>query len=455
MTEVITNLPSQLPDKLFEQGTDSVRERLSQEALFESFDLYIKRKYKQPVYGESATFEDEFKVISEAETNRALIEPLDESEPGMGTERPAMTVCIPIAIKNEDPSRIAHTIDIISKAQSKLDKPVEVVLWANARYDDSDEASVAESAQVRYQLLKDALKEEDHPGLKLKTALQIMPEKEATMSRIRSNYMEAVALEALEGGYGFDHPVMWLDADIASLSPSAFRDVEKSVRGFEAAVVHTNAHYSVDWLKDKSFKGMDDPAKAIVIGELLRRQIIRENPRAEYLEESGISFALGTYLNAGGVNTSDPINEAGRLRGRIRDFGPEIVPGFLRPSANAFTDIVVLPKTHMGLSARRHYELVKKHGPKVISNYNVVENGKDYTLYNDMHKDEGDEAYPIAENLGELYTALDGLQVRLTRSTESRREYSPGMKKRGDLIDDLLDKHFPASTEDTLDAPSD
>lgn len=457
MTEVITNsinnsLVLRDPGEQLDYETVSTREKLSQEALFEAFDLYLKKKHEPSSrYGGAVTLNDELKVIAGVEANNNLIELLYENEPGMETERPAMTVCIPIAIQNEDPSRIAQTINIISRSQAKLDKPVEVVLWANARYEDSDEASVTEDAQARYQLLKDTLKEDDHPGLKLKTALQILPEKEATMSKIRSNYMEAVALGALEEGYGFDHPVMWLDADITSLSPSTLKDVEKTVREFEAAVVHTNTHYSVDWLKDKSFKGMDDAAKAIVIGELLRRQILREKPQAEYLEESGMSFALGTYLNAGGVNTSQPIDEAGRLRGRIRDYGPEIVPGFLRPPAGAFTDIVVLSKAHMGLSARRHYELVKKYGPKAIANYNTGYNGKSYTLYSDMSK--SDEKYPVAERSGEVYFALNGLSMRLARrSRHDGSMLSADMQKRENMIDDLLGKHFPVSPQAKVDA---
>lgn len=457
-------------------------EHLKQQALVRAFEAYIVTARSQHLLGPSNWAQREARIAELGEhsideiskpaareidrnhaelfkdiiSNHQLVEVLGEKE--VSPEEPAITVCVPVAILAEKEERAVRTIKLVSRAQQKLGEPVEVLLWTNARHKDSgeDKRVVANKARYRYKKLKTTIGGVDNPGLTIKTALQVLPESEATMSRLRANYMEAVAFDAVHRGYGFDHPILWLDADTTFLSSNSLRDIEKSVREFEAMFVHTNAHFSLDWLKDRTLNGMDDVSKAIALEEIVRRQIIRErrsdSHMNNYMEECGLAFALGVYLDAGGLNTADPINESSGLEDNIEraqdgyawandpanpHYPPHhpqkrIVPDFLRPSLGSpIRKEKIITAAHMGISARRHYAVVQKYGVESIGDYDDA--GPRYELFSHL-EEWSEEPEPIF---------TEDIRYVLGRLVRTTPVHTPAMGRRLQLVKKVLDHHLP------------
>jgi hypothetical protein len=253
--------------------------------------------------------------------NYALLETLPGDHPDVEPDKPALTVCIPLAINREDPAALGRALDVLAKAQRQFGKPVDVIIWANAKYaTDPEQAAAAETAALHYAALRERLAARSAQGLHIRTALQVLPEPEATMSKLRANYMDAVAVDAEVRDLGYDHPVMWVDADVTGLSRHVFEQIESGVRDFKSMLVRPYAtHYSIDWAAGQPLSEADTPTRAVAISEIMRRQEKRHSGRMGYPEESGFAFAVGTYLLLGGINTSDPINESHKLRGKAHE----------------------------------------------------------------------------------------------------------------------------------------
>jgi len=250
--------------------------------------------------------------------NYDLLESLSGAE--QEREKPEITICIPVAINREDPSTTRRALDVVSRAQQKFGKPVQVILWANAKYrDGNDKEAVSMEALGRYDSLRTSLRERQDGALEIRTALQVKPQHEASIGQVRANYMEAVALDVQKRHLGYDHPVMWIDADAIDISDNTFEQVTQKVRSFEDFFVHPMTHYGIDWHEGATLDQADAATKVVVIDEIRRRQENRNVIRATannadiagvYHEENGLAFAIGTYLSIGGLPAGQRANES-------------------------------------------------------------------------------------------------------------------------------------------------
>lgn len=353
------------------------------------------------------------KVLEKMAAKADLLEDLGDNaspEEDEQAPEPALTVCIPVAVTREDPEKVAHTVSLIKRSQQNLGKPVDVIVWANDRYDEGDEASTQEAAATSYAAMKEKLQPIDGDGLHIQTALEVLPKDEATMVDLRSNYMDAVSVKAAQRGYGVEHPVLWMDADTTELSPDALGMVEQSVRNFDAMLVHTNIRYNLDWANGTSFDELDDASKAVAIYELGRRQHARfeqaigtadSGAQVGYNDEPGMAFALGSYLAGGGLHQQagerrtyrSGVDESHILEANIaraREHLPEAV--FQNEDRETAKRITYLEDARMGVSNRRLYRDVQERGTDA---FRWEERGE-YVLASDAPKPSGEAPAPIS-----------------------------------------------------------
>jgi hypothetical protein len=401
-------------------------------------------------------------VRERMEGNYELLEDVgpskDEEHPD-----PFMTICIPVALLQEDQATIDRTLDAIHTSQKTLDKPIQVILWANARYEQAEQAGLKTSIKQRYQALRTppkaakryeklraSLGRFDGTGLEFKTALQVLPEEDSTMSQLRSNYMDSISILAQKEGYGYDHPIMWLDADTTYITANTLGDIGSKVKNFDALFVHAAERYTMEWAKGKPRSELDDETKSVMLNEIHRRitskKALSQDPEhgTGYTEESGLAFAVGTYLDAGGVDINDPINEAGLLIKNGRELLSRGNAGFHRDhSPNDETEalpslVEYVRSARIGLSARRHYRAVKAIGVRAL--YNVqFQNYSDYTLFSDRSSSKAKT--PPKEPI-----TRDGMHkfIRLQESA-NRRRVSPLLEPSEEqqrLVGNMVDANF-------------
>lgn len=360
-----------------------------------------------------------------ARTKSAIQESMSRNHellPSLDLEKkkePTMTICMPVALSVEDPVQIAEALSRINN--SAVDGEFEVIVWANTKSGDLSE----EDIQTKYAALTDELAKLDCPKLEIRPALQVLDETQATITNIRGNYMEAVALDCQQRGYGPDHPVMWLDADTTFVSGGSLEAIADSVRTEKGIFVHANLQFSADWATGVPLDQLDSATKAFVANEIHRRQGQRNraefNDPAGYLEESGLAFSLGTYLLSGGVNRTYDINESAHLTlkydqnylGPIRQAGNE---ERYRELDSKFYHYIKAAR--IGSSGRRHYELAKKEGVDGLFDPDVT--GYGYGgLYSEMQpsSDANDKEY-------DMKALLERKEATESPRTELRQRYS-------------------------------
>lgn len=440
------------------------RHKLSQQALKDSLENFIDERADFLEESDETSFESLLE-------NHSLLEDIGE-KPEADTTEPACTVCIPVALLREDITTIDRTISLLAEAQKKMGKPVEVILWTNARYEDGNQEAIEQEASQRYDSLKEHLRGSTNDALRLRSALQVLPKERATMSQLRANYMDAVAMEGVERGYGFEHPVIWVDADMTQMTDNTLQELEAGVRNFDAKFLHADVRYSADWAERTGLEKQDDATRAFVVNEIQRRQDNRlrssKDSSAEYIEEWGLAFALGTYLKAGGVNTEFPVDESRnlleatldrelkaisnrvykdsknlRLQEEYVEGGDldSIVPSFLWPTDEPPQHLKYIKSAHIGGSGRGQYEKIKQNGVDSLVNNGT---GK-YELFSDMElKDPGTLGGVISND--EMHN-LATLQEDDRRSDElildpdqvRRQEFSRRVIRR------MIDKYFEAA----------
>ena len=361
--------------------------------------------------------------------------------------KPAMTICVPVAILKEDSARITKLLEDIKAQQKYFSEPVEVILWTNAKFSPDTEASVKEEAAKAYEQLKDQIQCTVDGSIQIKSALKVSPEAEFSMSKVRSDYMEALAIHAKERGYGFDHAVMWLDADTTDIRYGTLKAVADDVKSFKTLFSQPTMYYSVDWA-DKPIAEMDNATRAFAVDEVARRMALRAGaPNGHYggnehgyFEESGCSFALGTYLRAGGVNRRDPINETMGLinrasqkreeqRKELRGLGG-IIPKTLTSRQEVFSlgrqkITHRVTEARIYVSGRNHYEGLRETGV-------MAERRSDSSLSNESYRLFADVATTdVAADIN-----IDNLKRRATTGASRGTNYD------SEKIERLLDKYF-------------
>lgn len=380
-------------------------------------------------YPELSGTEAERAGLASMEANYALLEAVGGAELREDSIESICTVTIPVAILNEDINSVISAVEKIKRSRTGSATPLDVVLWTNAKYTEDNKTEIKDKSSELYGQLVKKLRSLGDDNLRIKSALQLIPDADFSMSKLRSNYMDAIALDSLDKGYGFNHPVMWVDADLTHLSKGSIEEVVDSLAHREAIFIHTNLQYSIDWQPNSAETGHDITTKAVILNEMQRRQLSwldNEQYATGYHEESGLAFALGVYLNAGGVDRKQRINESATLLKRAEDvmYGDPEAP--LIPSTIDTFEGFETKKTkyiksaRMGISARRHYQVAKREGAKGL--YDVDASGYGGQLYTDMVKSEESVAIDNSSMEGLFNANNDQWGKRVPRKLAIDRE---------------------------------
>jgi hypothetical protein len=326
-------------------------------------------------------------------TQHALLEPVNDATGIRSRSEPALTACMPVAILKEKQTTVLRAANVFAQAQQQYGRPVELILWTNAKYNEGDQrGDVDQSAREQYERLREQLQRTNASELTIKTALQVLPKYEATMTKLRSNYMDAVAIDAIKREYGYSHPILWLDADLSFMSRGTLAEIESGVRNFDALLVHPETIFTADWANGTLLSNTDIETRAFATCEIQRRQIARRTPASkilshfsDYFEECGLACAIGTFCNARGLNTDRAIGESASL---IANVDSAQVPDFLIAHRDNIPPKACYKRgVRIGMEGRRHYEIIKALGSRGLVSalsdqaYNETCIESDFTQY--------------------------------------------------------------------------
>lgn len=250
------------------------------------------------------------------------------------SQKPAntgMTVCIPLAIRYETPETIERLMQQIISASNGVENGVNVLIWANAKYKDHEEfSSVEQEVITSYKELRQQLQhlEQESDTVTISTAMdKIVPDEQFSMSQIRNNYMEAITGRLIDGELEEDHPIVWLDADTTRIRPNTLSAIQRHIKKDPYKFCHPDINYSLEWLEGKQPEEWDANSKLLFIDEMAQREhkrVALEKGFRAYPDECGFSFSLSNFVNSGGLDTNDPIDESSRLLMRAGHAGCDV-----------------------------------------------------------------------------------------------------------------------------------
>lgn len=323
------------------------------------------------------------------EDNYAKLETLGNVEAGSA----GLTVVIPVAVLSEDFEGLKHVMELITVAQKDLGESINVVIWANAFYKGArQKKSVLQSADQRYADLQAELESFSSDDVRVRIALATY-KGNVHMTNVRSDYMEAVAMMAIKENSSFMHPVLWLDADTTSLKPRSLAMMRDEVQKGQVLFPHLKLNFDIDWLDaSQPLSQADNATKAVAVDEINRRIAYRDNEDKGYYEESGLGFAIGTYLSSGGLNPKfanmpmPAISETNSLmmratdvrdtRGKLQNLenpedpkGWNIIPDNLITSDQPTQLFGYIANSRAGISARRMHKQVRQSGAIALLQY--------------------------------------------------------------------------------------
>lgn len=276
------------------------------------------------------------------------------------SQKPAntgMTICIPLAIRYETPETIERLMQQIIGASNGVENGVNVLIWANAKYKDHEElSSVEQEVSMSYKELRQQLQrlEQESDTVTISTAIdEIIPDEQFSMSQIRNNYMEAITGRLIDGEIDETHPIVWLDADTTRIRPNTLSAIQRHTKKDPYKFYHPDINYSLEWLEGKRPEEWDVNSKLLFIDEMAQREHKRVAVEKgfkildrAYPDESGLSFTLSKFVNSGGLDTSDPIDESSHLLMRAGYSGCDV----------QWLDEDKQDKVGIEVSARRTYQ---------------------------------------------------------------------------------------------------
>ena len=276
------------------------------------------------------------------------------------SQKPAntgMTICVPLAIRYETPETIERLMQQIISASNGVENGVNVLIWANAKYKDHEEfSSVEQEVSISYKELRQQLQrlEQESDTVTISTAIdEIIPDEQFSMSQIRNNYMEAITGRLIDGEIDETHPIVWLDADTTRIRPNTLSAIQRHTKKDPYKFYHPDINYSLEWLEGKRPEEWDVNSKLLFIDEMAQREHKRVAVEKgfkildrAYPDESGLSFTLSKFVNSGGLDTSDPIDESSHLLMRAGYSGCDV----------QWLDEDKQDKVGIEVSARRTYQ---------------------------------------------------------------------------------------------------
>jgi hypothetical protein len=244
---------------------------------------------------------------------------------------PKATVFIPVAILHEKEQSVEHTLNLI--AQQSIANDIEVVLWAN--YKREAGATVEEASAKLDRILQSAKAQSGDIKVRSMLASYDAQDDNLTMSKLRKDAMDVLLMDGMERSFKFDHPVVWFDADVQSMSPNT---VELLANSIDASVqeVHPMARANLVFANDPDQPEQpENIAKVAAVHELIRRKAERMlkdmtdeekkkilgnaglGTRAielDYPEENGFSIGMGMYALLAGISAWNPTGETLSLK---------------------------------------------------------------------------------------------------------------------------------------------
>jgi hypothetical protein len=406
--------------RLIEISDEKKAESLFQVEYQQAIERFVTHRAEEEYTEFSLSF-GQLVVLAEMQEKYELLDDIPPLIELSNSVESICTVTIPVAILSEDIDRVMSVVEKIEKSNTSDNQPIDVILWANAQYLKSNKSETEAQASKKYLDLVEQLKLLDGNGVRIKAALQMIEQDKFSMSKLRSDYMDAVCLDTLYKGYGFNHPIMWVDADMTNISKGAVAELADLVRTNDVRFGHANLQYSIDWSAGELPDELDDPTKAVLFNEIQRRQFAAiENDREDYgyAEESGLVFTAGLYLNAGGVDTGDPMNESLRLRNRAEEvsckFEEPLIPLSINDGGDCMDHMQYIKTARMSVSGRRHYEIAKEKGAAGL--YDVDASGY------------GDKLFTHRDKL-EKSVSIDGSDLRALSESNSEYWHKHGVHK--------------------------
>lgn len=358
------------------------------------------------------------------------------------SQKPAntgITICVPLAIRYETPETIKRLMQQIISASNGVENGVNVLIWANAKYKDHEEfSSVEQEVSMSYKELRQQLQclEQESDTVTVSTAIdEIIPDEQFSMSQIRNNYMEAITGRLIDGELEEDHPIVWLDADTTRIRPNTLSATQRHIKKDPYKFYHPDINYSLEWLEGKRPEEWDVNSKLLFIDEMAQREHKRVAVEKgfnildrAYPDESGLSFALYGFLKAGGLDTSDPIDESSRLLIRA---------GHSRYNVR-WLDEDRQDKVGIEVSARRTYQEMSSLPPGVdLVPYKTFSYRPEYVLFSDQNSNlniskrtldpEATASFLLSKRRsGEAYTEADRAARKVTERMLANKVLNSG-----------------------------
>lgn len=292
---------------------------------------------------------------------------------------PAITVCMPVAAMGESEQTIAHTLQLVAKQAGA--ESAELLVYANYNANTTDQAQIA-SRQAMLARLQAGAMQSEHP-LRVRYVLEGYPGDELSISRVRKDAADMVALDILERGGGYQHPILWLDADNTHLTPgllTAHID-QQQANGRDLVLTTTQNYFSMND-PGHEYQPGSTAQKLAVYNEILRRHALHRTPDIKtdpYPQENGLSFSIGTYLLAGGFNTSIKLEEARQFQVVVTE-SVRTAQAVLGYTAMAHRTELP-PHLRVYSSGRRHIEHAQQHLTQERLLRKVDERTETYAVY--------------------------------------------------------------------------
>lgn len=297
-------------------------------------------------------------AVTELEKTGNRLDALKENDLINANElQPECTVCVPVAAFGETEATIRQTLESISS--QTISGQTEVVLYLNYKKgEDVTDEALEEKRNLMKRLQKDVQgTKPDAPRIRF--VIEGYEPEELSISRIRKDYMDMMALDLHNRGAEYNHTVLWLDADTTKLSGNA---VEKHVKShqenpYELKLTSSSVRFTMTDM-DSDSSDVSQAHKLAGYAELQRRRNIKDSRGDHYTEESGLSFSIGSYLLIGGVNAGDDLNEATWLdiNAQTYSFASKRIFG-----DKASYSVSKLASARVYTSGRRQVENAEKH----------------------------------------------------------------------------------------------
>ncbi len=198
---------------------------------------------------------------------------------------PAFSIVIPVATHNESEESLRNTIAQLTNVRGA--EQAEIILFGNR------------SSSQPQSLSLETITSDMHLPLPLKLRFVEATYEKSSMGNIRRDYMDLLLLEGLARNYSFDHPVLWLDADLEHITKNYAEDLTAKIRmrNQVGAVWFPCAEGNVRF-GGVPIEAQDDATRLLILNELIGRAALRVNPEivaTMYAEESGFAIALGAH----------------------------------------------------------------------------------------------------------------------------------------------------------------